>query len=334
MTLPTSPTIGFTLPQRGVFFGVTTVAEMLALAAKVDANPLFGSIWVGDSLGAKPRPDSLTLLGALASATQRIRLGVGCMASFPVRDPLVFAYQWATLDLISNGRMLLAACTGLVAGGASARGRRVPRRRPGARRPADREHRDLPPTLVRRPRLLQRPLSLIRGRHAGAPTGAAAVPDLDRVKPAAAPRRRRTRPGASPGRAARRRLDDDTARRRAGEEQLVRHRRRARAARPRSRQLSDDGVSQRQLESGSAGGARGVKALPGRILRSSVLATDGGSMDGGGRARAVCPSPGRAARGGTQVRHTAHHVVAPDRPVRAPGRRAASPRFGSQIETA
>src|SRR5438067_460645 len=121
MTLPTSPTIGFTLPQRGVFFGVTTVAEMLALAAKVDANPLFGSIWVGDSLGAKPRPDSLTLLGALASATHRIRLGVGCMASFPVRDPLVFAYQWATLDLISNGRMLLAACTGLVAGGASAR---------------------------------------------------------------------------------------------------------------------------------------------------------------------------------------------------------------------
>ena len=43
------------------------------------------------------------------------------MASFPVRDPLVFACQWATLDLISNGRMLLAACTGLVAGGASAR---------------------------------------------------------------------------------------------------------------------------------------------------------------------------------------------------------------------
>jgi len=43
------------------------------------------------------------------------------MASFPVRDPLVFAYQWATLDLVSNGRMLLAACTGLVAGGASAR---------------------------------------------------------------------------------------------------------------------------------------------------------------------------------------------------------------------
>jgi alkanesulfonate monooxygenase SsuD/methylene tetrahydromethanopterin reductase-like flavin-dependent oxidoreductase (luciferase family) len=112
---------GFTLPQRGVFFGVTTADEMLALAARADATPLFDSVWVGDSLGAKPRPDSIALLGALAGRTRRLRLGVGCMASFPVRDPLVFAYQWATLDLVSSGRMLLAACTGLVAGGASAR---------------------------------------------------------------------------------------------------------------------------------------------------------------------------------------------------------------------
>jgi alkanesulfonate monooxygenase SsuD/methylene tetrahydromethanopterin reductase-like flavin-dependent oxidoreductase (luciferase family) len=121
MATATTPTFGFTVPQRGIFFGVTTVPEMLALASKADANPLFGSIWVGDSLGAKPRPDSIALLGALAAATQRVQLGVGCMASFPVRDPLVFAYQWATLDLLSNGRMLLAACTGLVGGGASAR---------------------------------------------------------------------------------------------------------------------------------------------------------------------------------------------------------------------
>ena len=114
-------TFGLTLPQRGVFFGLTTVREMLTLAEKADANPMFDSVWVGDSLGAKPRPDSIALLGALAGVTRRVRLGVGCMASFPVRDPLVFAYQWATLDLLSSGRMLLAACTGLVPGGASAR---------------------------------------------------------------------------------------------------------------------------------------------------------------------------------------------------------------------
>jgi alkanesulfonate monooxygenase SsuD/methylene tetrahydromethanopterin reductase-like flavin-dependent oxidoreductase (luciferase family) len=112
---------GFTLPQRGVFFGAITVDQMLAMARDVDANPFFDSVWVGDSLLAKPRPDSLTLLGALAAATRRVTLGVGCMASFPVRDPVIFAYQWATLDLLSNGRMLLAACTGIVAGGASNR---------------------------------------------------------------------------------------------------------------------------------------------------------------------------------------------------------------------
>ncbi len=112
---------GFTIPQRGVFFGISSWQEMLELAAAADRNPLLDSVWVGDSLMAKPRPESLTLLGALTSVTERVRLGVGCMASFPLRDPIVFAYQWATLDMMSRGRMQLAACTGIVAGGTSAR---------------------------------------------------------------------------------------------------------------------------------------------------------------------------------------------------------------------
>ncbi len=112
---------GFTIPQRGIFFRIATWPEMVALAREADACGLFDSIWVGDSLLSKPRADSLALLGALASVTEKARLGVGCMASFPVRDPIMFAYQWATLDLISNGRMLLAACTGIVAGGVSER---------------------------------------------------------------------------------------------------------------------------------------------------------------------------------------------------------------------
>jgi alkanesulfonate monooxygenase SsuD/methylene tetrahydromethanopterin reductase-like flavin-dependent oxidoreductase (luciferase family) len=112
---------GFTIPQRGMFFGVGTWPEMLALAREAEETKLFDSIWVGDSVMAKPRPESIALLGALASATSRVKLGVGCMASFPIRDPIVFAYQWATLDLISNGRMLLAACTGIVANGVSAK---------------------------------------------------------------------------------------------------------------------------------------------------------------------------------------------------------------------
>jgi alkanesulfonate monooxygenase SsuD/methylene tetrahydromethanopterin reductase-like flavin-dependent oxidoreductase (luciferase family) len=112
---------GFTIPQRGVLFGVASWPQMIALAREADRIALFDSLWVGDSVLAKPRPDSISLLGALSAATTRLKLGVGCMASFPIRDPIVFALQWATLDLISGGRMVLAVCTGIVAGGVSAR---------------------------------------------------------------------------------------------------------------------------------------------------------------------------------------------------------------------
>src|SRR5580698_7986565 len=112
---------GFTLPQRGVFFGIASWPEMLKLAQDAEGSGAFDSVWIGDSVMAKPRPESIALLGALSAVTERVKLGVGCMASFPIRDPIVFALQWATLDLISNGRMWLATCTGIVAGGVSAK---------------------------------------------------------------------------------------------------------------------------------------------------------------------------------------------------------------------
>src|ERR1700736_872524 len=102
---PRDVSFGFTVPQRGVFFGVITAEQIFAMARAVDARPLFDSLWVGDSLFAKPRPECIPLLGALAGTRRRAAVGVGCMASFPVRDPVVFAFQWATLDLLSGGRM-------------------------------------------------------------------------------------------------------------------------------------------------------------------------------------------------------------------------------------
>jgi alkanesulfonate monooxygenase SsuD/methylene tetrahydromethanopterin reductase-like flavin-dependent oxidoreductase (luciferase family) len=36
------------------------------------------------------------------------------MASFPLRDPIQLAYQWASLDLLAQGRTVLVACTGIV----------------------------------------------------------------------------------------------------------------------------------------------------------------------------------------------------------------------------
>jgi alkanesulfonate monooxygenase SsuD/methylene tetrahydromethanopterin reductase-like flavin-dependent oxidoreductase (luciferase family) len=105
---------GLTLPNRGVLFGVTTPAEMLRMAQIADESEVFQSVWVGDSLLGKPRMESIALLGGIAASTDRVRLGPACMASFPLRDPVLLAYQWASLDLLSGGRTVLAVCTGIV----------------------------------------------------------------------------------------------------------------------------------------------------------------------------------------------------------------------------
>jgi alkanesulfonate monooxygenase SsuD/methylene tetrahydromethanopterin reductase-like flavin-dependent oxidoreductase (luciferase family) len=106
--------VSFTLPNRGVLFGVTTVEEMLELAHEADQTGLFQAVWVGDSLLGKPRLESISLLSALAARTQQVKLGPACMASFPLRDPVLLAYQWASLDLMAQGRTILVACTGIV----------------------------------------------------------------------------------------------------------------------------------------------------------------------------------------------------------------------------
>jgi alkanesulfonate monooxygenase SsuD/methylene tetrahydromethanopterin reductase-like flavin-dependent oxidoreductase (luciferase family) len=106
--------IGLTLPNRGVLFGVTTADQLVALAERADQSGAFQSVWVGDSLLGKPRMESITLLSGIAARTRRVRLGAACMASFPLRDPVLLAYQWASLDLLAGGRTVLVACTGIV----------------------------------------------------------------------------------------------------------------------------------------------------------------------------------------------------------------------------
>lgn len=104
---------GLTLPNRGVLFGVETIDELIDLGVQAEETGLFKSLWIGDSLFAKRRPESVVLLSALAARTRQVRLAVGCMASFPVRHPALLAAQWATLDLVAGPhRALLAACIG------------------------------------------------------------------------------------------------------------------------------------------------------------------------------------------------------------------------------
>jgi alkanesulfonate monooxygenase SsuD/methylene tetrahydromethanopterin reductase-like flavin-dependent oxidoreductase (luciferase family) len=106
------PRYGLSLPNRGVLFGATSVDELLAISEQADASGFFGSIWVGDSLFAKPRLESLVLLSAIAARTRRVRLGTCCLSTFPLRDPIFLAAQWAALDHVSHGRMVLGACIG------------------------------------------------------------------------------------------------------------------------------------------------------------------------------------------------------------------------------
>jgi alkanesulfonate monooxygenase SsuD/methylene tetrahydromethanopterin reductase-like flavin-dependent oxidoreductase (luciferase family) len=82
-----------------------------------DAETIWDSVWVGDSILAKPRLDAIALLGALAVKTQRVKLGPACFASTPLRNALLLAYQWASLDFMSGGRTIFVACQGQAAAG-------------------------------------------------------------------------------------------------------------------------------------------------------------------------------------------------------------------------
>jgi len=103
---------GLTLSNRGVLLGLTQPEEILEMAEMADASGVFEHVWVGDSIMAKPRMESITLMSAIAARTKRVKIGVACMASFPSRNPIILAYQWASLDALSNGRMILGACMG------------------------------------------------------------------------------------------------------------------------------------------------------------------------------------------------------------------------------
>lgn len=104
--------IGLSLPNRGILFGAISVSEMLELAEFADRSGKFDSVWVGDGLIAKPRVEAVASLAAISARTERVKLGVCCLATFPLRQPVVFAAQWASLDVLSGGRSLLAVCLG------------------------------------------------------------------------------------------------------------------------------------------------------------------------------------------------------------------------------
>jgi alkanesulfonate monooxygenase len=76
----------------------------------------YESIWAWDHilLGVEPSfpiVEALSILTAIAARTQTIKLGTGVLV-MPMRNPVILAKQLASLDLISNGRLIVGTAVG------------------------------------------------------------------------------------------------------------------------------------------------------------------------------------------------------------------------------
>ncbi|HZA21262.1 MAG TPA: LLM class flavin-dependent oxidoreductase, partial [Dehalococcoidia bacterium] len=105
--------LGVLLPTRGILLGESPPKGanlVLDLAQKAEQAGL-DSVWVGDSLTAKPRLEPLSILAAIAAVTQQVRLGTAVLL-MALRHPLLLAQTMTTVDLISQGRLIIAAGAG------------------------------------------------------------------------------------------------------------------------------------------------------------------------------------------------------------------------------
>jgi len=102
-----SISFGFLLPTREIAMAqeVPDFRRILDLAERAEALG-FDSVWVGDSVLARPRLEALTTLAAVAARTKRVKLGTAVLLS-ALRHPVVLANMVANLDLISQGRLIL-----------------------------------------------------------------------------------------------------------------------------------------------------------------------------------------------------------------------------------
>ena len=105
--------LGCLLPTRGLLLEddkPTDAESVLRLATWAEEAGL-DSVWVGDSLTAKPRLEAMTTLAAIAARTSRVRLGTAVML-MALRHPVLLAQMVGTVDLISGGRLQLGVGVG------------------------------------------------------------------------------------------------------------------------------------------------------------------------------------------------------------------------------
>ncbi len=105
---------GVLLPTRGVLVYARGGAPRVELnwhMAESAERYGYDSVWIGDSITSKPRLEPLTVMGALAARTQRVKIGTAVMLN-ALRHPVHLAHAIATVDNISNGRVVLGVGAG------------------------------------------------------------------------------------------------------------------------------------------------------------------------------------------------------------------------------
>jgi alkanesulfonate monooxygenase SsuD/methylene tetrahydromethanopterin reductase-like flavin-dependent oxidoreductase (luciferase family) len=98
---------GFLLPTREFVMNQPTpdVSGIIDLAERAEALN-FDSVWVGDSILARPRLEAFTTLAAVAARARRVKVGTAVLLP-ALRHPVVMANEAANLDLLSEGRLIL-----------------------------------------------------------------------------------------------------------------------------------------------------------------------------------------------------------------------------------
>ncbi len=102
--------VGYLLPTRErIVVGLHETGPILALADRAEEIGL-DAVWIGDSLFAKPRHEPLALIAAIAGRTRVIKMGTAVLLPM-MRNPVLLAHQAATIDQISEGRLILGLGT-------------------------------------------------------------------------------------------------------------------------------------------------------------------------------------------------------------------------------
>src|SRR5438132_14278180 len=106
-----TPKTGLLLPSREVVLFADSDLTIVIAAARRAEQAGYDSVWVGDSLLARPRGEPLTLLAAVAGATTRVTLGTAVLLPL-LRHPISLAHALATLDRIAEGRLVVGVGPG------------------------------------------------------------------------------------------------------------------------------------------------------------------------------------------------------------------------------